>query len=178
MGGIIVSEFVSIDGFYADPGGGLDWVTADDEHHDYSISLLERTGLLLFGRRTYEIFEAYWPHVADNRAATRRELAIGALLDRIPKVVYSRTRSYSGWVTTVRPQLAPAELVTAKAERRTATSSSSAAADWPKISLAPGWSTSTTCWCNPWHSAAARRCSSRAAEPIWSCAAVNRCAPA
>jgi dihydrofolate reductase len=30
--------------------------------------------------------------------------------------VYSRTRSYSGWVTTVRPQLAPAELVTAKAE--------------------------------------------------------------
>jgi hypothetical protein len=88
MGGIIVSEFVSIDGFYADPGGGLDWVTADDEHHDYSISLLERTGLLLFGRRTYEIFEAYWPRVADNPAATRRELAIGGLLDPIPKVVY------------------------------------------------------------------------------------------
>ena len=116
MGGIIVSEFVSIDGFYADPGGGLDWVTADDEHHDYSISLLERTGLLLFGRRTYEIFEAYWPRVADNPAATRRELAIGALLDPIPKIVYSRSRSYSGWVATVRPQLAPAELVTAKAE--------------------------------------------------------------
>ena len=32
MGTVIVSEFVSLDGFYADNRGRLDWVVADDEH--------------------------------------------------------------------------------------------------------------------------------------------------
>jgi dihydrofolate reductase len=59
VGRIVVSEFLSLDGFYADTNGELDWVTADDEHHDYSIGLLQRTSLLLFGRVTWQDFAAY-----------------------------------------------------------------------------------------------------------------------
>ncbi|HEU4350036.1 MAG TPA: hypothetical protein VFR35_19840 [Actinoplanes sp.] len=68
MGRIIVSEFVSLDGFYADAGGGLDWVTADDEHHEYSIVLLERTGLLLFGRSTSPAWSGISPDPRRDRS--------------------------------------------------------------------------------------------------------------
>jgi hypothetical protein len=39
-----------VDGYYADASGGLDWVIADDDNHDYSIALLEDTSRLLCGR--------------------------------------------------------------------------------------------------------------------------------
>lgn len=110
MGALIVSEFLSLDGFYADADGGLDWVVADDEHHDYSIALLERAGLLLFGRKTWEIFEAYWPAVGDETRAPEREIVIGRELDRLPKIVYSSSLADPGWRTTVRPKLDRSEL--------------------------------------------------------------------
>jgi dihydrofolate reductase len=110
MGRIVVSEFVSVDGYYADDTGGLDWVTADDEHHNYSIALLEDTALLLFGRATWEIFQAYWPRIGGDPGAPQHELAVGALLDRIPKVVFSSTLSTDEWLTTVRPTAVAAEI--------------------------------------------------------------------
>jgi dihydrofolate reductase len=116
VGRLIVSEFISIDGFYADLDGGLDWVVADDEHHDYSIALLERTGLLLFGRRTYEAFESYWPGIGEDPDAPGLEVAVGAALDRLPKMLYSHTRGSAGWGTTVRQEMVPAELAAVKEE--------------------------------------------------------------
>ena len=116
MGRLIVSEFVSLDGYYADTAGELDWVTADDEHHDYSIALLERTALLLFGRRTFEVFAGYWPRIGDDPAAPERERTVGAELDRLPKTVYSRTLDcLPGWHATLRADLVPAEVAAAKA---------------------------------------------------------------
>jgi dihydrofolate reductase len=110
MGRVVASEFVSVDGFYADKGGGLDWVVADDEHHDYSTALLERASLLVFGRVTWPDFESYWPRVGDDPAAPEPERVVGALLERIPKVVFSGTLDTARWRSTVRPAVTAEEI--------------------------------------------------------------------
>lgn len=115
MGALIISEFLSLDGFYADADGGLDWVVADDEHHDYSITLLERADLLLFGRTTWEIFESYWPTVSDDPGAPEREVVVGRKLDRLPKIVYSSSLVDPGWRTTVSPAVVREEVEELKA---------------------------------------------------------------
>lgn len=65
----------------------------------------EGTDALLLGRRTYDIFAAYWPHQEggqDNQIAT--------LFNRIPKYVASRGRPDLSWAgsTQLGPDLADA----------------------------------------------------------------------
>ncbi|MHA7648673.1 dihydrofolate reductase family protein [Mycobacterium sp. ML4] len=49
----------------------------------------EGTDALLLGRRTYDIFSAYWPHQQDGQ--------IAALFNRVPKYVASRGRPGLSW---------------------------------------------------------------------------------
>src|SRR3954463_16038797 len=49
----------------------------------------EGTDALLLGRRTYDIFAAYWPHQEDTD--------FGALFNRIPKYVASRGTPELSW---------------------------------------------------------------------------------
>lgn len=62
----------------------------------------EGTDALLLGRRTYDIFAAYWPH--------QREGAIAALFNEVPKYVASRGRPQLSWdgSTQLGPDLATA----------------------------------------------------------------------
>ena len=57
----------------------------------------ERTDALLLGRRTYEIFAAYWPHQPDG--------GIAALFNAVPKYVASRGRPDLPWARSA--QLGP-----------------------------------------------------------------------
>lgn len=87
----VVSDMLSLDGYFEGPGEGwqaLDWHRADDEWEAYSIELLSGAGALLFGRRTYEGFAEFW-------SAERGELA--RLLNDIPKVVFSTTLRRADW---------------------------------------------------------------------------------
>ena len=59
-----------------------------------------RIDALLLGRKTYDIFAAYWPHQSDD---------IGGTLNRVPKFVVSSTLTDPGWAgTTVLPDAAAA----------------------------------------------------------------------
>ena len=116
MAGIVVSEFLSIDGCFADAAGGLDWVTADEEHHDYSVALLQRTAVLLLGRTTWELFRSYWPAVEHDPDAPKGERAVSALLNRVPKIVFSSTMRAPDWGTTVRRAVVPSEITALREE--------------------------------------------------------------
>ncbi|WP_369138692.1 dihydrofolate reductase family protein [Modestobacter versicolor] len=63
------------------------------------------TDALLLGRRTYDIFAAYWPHQEDGA-----DDAIATLFNRIPKYVASRGRPDLSWAgsTQLGPDLAAA----------------------------------------------------------------------
>lgn len=98
---LIVSNFVSVDGYFAGIDGDLDWVTADDEHHQYSVALLNSADLLLFGRNTYEVFKAYWPAVSPTPSTPRGEIEVAEKLNAIAKRVFSSSLQTTEWNTTV-----------------------------------------------------------------------------
>jgi dihydrofolate reductase len=107
MGIIVANLFLTLDGVYQGPGGreedteggfdlgGWQMPVSDDEAEaaiEAEISLIDA---LLLGRKTYDIFAAYWPHQSGD---------IGGTLNRVPKFVVSNTLTAPAWAgTTVLP---------------------------------------------------------------------------
>lgn len=100
---LIVSTFASLDGVMQAPGGPEEdptggfalggWMFAhrEDESMDISASGFDaRDRELLLGRRTYEIFEAYWPHQPDDHP-------IAKTFNATKKYVASRTLTALRW---------------------------------------------------------------------------------
>jgi dihydrofolate reductase len=97
---------VSADGYFASADGGLDWVVPDEELDREAVARLPDTDAILLGRRTYELFAAYWPHAVDNSPAapdphgpvSSPEIrAIAVWLNETPKLVVSRTLTDPVW---------------------------------------------------------------------------------
>src|ERR1044072_4914858 len=77
---LIVAEHISLDGVMQSPGAPQEdpsgdfrlggWVVPSaDEGIGHALQdLLSQPFALLLGRRTYDIFAAYWPHVRANAA--------------------------------------------------------------------------------------------------------------
>lgn len=102
MGRIVMFNRVSADGYFADERGGLDWTVPDDQLDQEAASGMPQTGAMLFGRKTYEIFESFWPHAADEdpHAPGRHNAAIKKMAEWInaaPKIVFSKTRQQVTW---------------------------------------------------------------------------------
>jgi dihydrofolate reductase len=99
---LIVSTFVSLDGVMQAPGGPEEDPTGGfalggwtfnywDEAMDISASGFDaRDRELLLGRRTYEIFEAYWPYQPEDDPVART-------LNAAKKHVVSRTLKTPQW---------------------------------------------------------------------------------
>lgn len=64
---------------------------ADDEIHQHYSELLKSTGVLLYGRKTYQLMEDYWPEVVKNPTGNKQTDEFAVLIDNIPKVVFSHT---------------------------------------------------------------------------------------
>jgi dihydrofolate reductase len=88
MRDLIISNMVSLDGYFEDPGGQLDWFAADQELEEYLREVHDEVGGYLYGRRTYLGMEAYW-RSADHWIAD--------FLRGIPKVVVSRSLERVDW---------------------------------------------------------------------------------
>ena len=84
---------MTVDGFYEGPDGEFDWPNVDDEFDRYSVASLEDTGLIVFGRVTYEGMASYWP----TAAALEEDPIIAPLMNEIPKAVVSSTIENAAW---------------------------------------------------------------------------------
>ena len=85
---VILSMFVTLDGFISGPNGELDWMPGGEEHPDeevdrYVFDMLGKIDTMLLGARTYELFVAYWP------TATTKEQIVADRLNAMSKVVFS-----------------------------------------------------------------------------------------
>jgi dihydrofolate reductase len=89
----------SVDGFVAGPKGELDWAGAnmDDELWQDVWDLLGTVDAALFGRRTYQDFENYWPAVAMNPSRAKNELDFSRWIDKTTKIVASTTLRKLDW---------------------------------------------------------------------------------
>ena len=104
---IVVFDRVSADGYYASTDGNLNWAVPEPELDKGAAGSLDGADTMLFGRRTYNMFESFWPKALDNsttapdpHAPGRRNTEMHALavwINDTAKVVYSRTRTSVTW---------------------------------------------------------------------------------
>jgi dihydrofolate reductase len=81
---------VSLDGYFTDEDGKLDWTAPDEEYYSFINDLERPVGTYLYGRRMYEVM-APWETdstLADQSPAAREFAEIWQAAD---KIVYSRT---------------------------------------------------------------------------------------
>src|SRR6478752_9777801 len=64
---------------------------ADEEIHEYWTGVLREAGLLVYGRKTYELMVPFWPDVAKTQSATKALNEFARVFDSIKRVVFSRT---------------------------------------------------------------------------------------
>ena len=96
---------VSLDGCYADASGGMSWAHATDpETKAFTAENAKGGGMLVFGRVTYEMMASYWP----TPMAAQNDPAVAEGMNRMPKVVFSKTLKRAEWSGTT---LAKGELV-------------------------------------------------------------------
>ena len=104
---IVMFNQVSADGFFSAPDGNLDWVVQEPKVYQEAVGSLPQMDTMLFGRRTYDMFESFWPHALDDpttapdphapgkRSAQAREMAVW--INESTKLVISRTRKSVTW---------------------------------------------------------------------------------
>jgi dihydrofolate reductase len=102
---LIVTTFVTLDGVMQAPGGPGEDESGGFVHGGWSVTYWdERMGQvmgefmstpfdLLLGRKTYDLFAAYWPHATDDPGAKP--------LNDATKYVVSRGHPSLGWSTSV-----------------------------------------------------------------------------
>lgn len=91
MRDLIVSNIVSLDGYFEGPGKNVMALPFDEAFDKYNAERLRAADTLLVGRTTFEGLKAYWPPLADDPAAPAVEREIAKLLNGIEKVVISDT---------------------------------------------------------------------------------------
>ncbi len=68
---------------------------ADDDLHRYFTGVLQNAGLLLYGRKTYQLMVPYWPDVARNQSETEAVNEFARVFDSLDMVVFSTTLKHA-----------------------------------------------------------------------------------
>jgi dihydrofolate reductase len=93
----MVFNQVSLDGYFTDKKGDMSWAHKDDpEWNAFASENAKGGGVLLFGRKTYEMMASFWP----TPAALEQMPAVAEGMNNLPKVVFSRTLDKATWKNT------------------------------------------------------------------------------
>jgi dihydrofolate reductase len=73
---IVMFNWLTADGYFAGPDGNLNWVVPDEEQAKAGAEDITNFDTVLFGRRTYELFEGFWRHAVVDAPARFQTLTI------------------------------------------------------------------------------------------------------
>jgi dihydrofolate reductase len=90
---VIAAFNMTIDG-YCDHTLGI---PADEIHYHYA-GLLEEAGVVLYGRTTYQLME-YWRGIVASPTGEKHMDDFAAAIDKVPKLVFSRTLKSVDWAS-------------------------------------------------------------------------------
>ena len=82
---------ISIDGCYDHT-----FAAPDAELMDYFTGLMQETGVIVYGRKTYELMVPFWPDLAKSKNGSPEDVAFAEAMTPIPKIVLSRTLETAG----------------------------------------------------------------------------------
>jgi hypothetical protein len=63
---LIVTNIISLDGYYEGPNKNVMVMPMDDAFDSYNVERLRAADTLLLGRNSFEGFKGFWPSVADD----------------------------------------------------------------------------------------------------------------
>src|SRR5690349_16577027 len=88
---IISFMHISLDGFVAGPNGEMNWIKVDEELFDHIGKRIRETNAALYGRKTYEMMESYWPTQGDEPDASKHDIEHSKWYNSAHKIVLSKT---------------------------------------------------------------------------------------
>ena len=92
---VLVTNIVSLDGYYAGRDGNPLVLNMDAAFDAYNLERMRSAGTILLGRRSFEMFSSYWPTIAEapedptNRAVSPINREFSRRYDTVPKLVVS-----------------------------------------------------------------------------------------
>ncbi len=117
---LIVSNTMSLDGYYEGPGNNVMALPMGDAFDRHHVELLRAADTMLVGRTSFEMFRDYWPSVVDDPTATPENREISRLENAIQKVVVSdsltpeQTDPWRGTTRIIRRAEAPTQIAELK----------------------------------------------------------------
>ncbi|HJY30961.1 MAG TPA: dihydrofolate reductase family protein [Pyrinomonadaceae bacterium] len=95
---LIVFNNISLDGYFTDANSDMSWAheNADEEWNNFTSENASGGGVLLFGRKTYDLMVSFWP----TKQAYDMMPQVAEGMNNLPKVVFSRTMDKAEWNNT------------------------------------------------------------------------------
>jgi len=95
---LMVFNNITLDGYFTDSNNDMSWAhkNADEEWNKFTSENASGGGVLLFGRKTYDLMASFWP--TEQARQMMPEVAEG--MNNLPKVVFSRTMDKATWNNT------------------------------------------------------------------------------
>jgi dihydrofolate reductase len=107
---IMMFNRVSADGYFSTPSGGLDWTIQEPDLDKDMGGNLGDNGTILFGRKTYDSFESFWPNALKEGEASKKVKAphgekresealyqMAKWINDATKIVFSKSRKDVSW---------------------------------------------------------------------------------
>ena len=91
-----VFNLVTLDGYFAGEGGDISWHMVDEEFQELAEAASNSGNTLLFGRKTYQLMESYWP----TPEALKNDPVVAKGMNAAQKIVFSRTLEKADWNNT------------------------------------------------------------------------------
>ena len=95
---LIVFNTITVDGYFTDKNNDMSWAhgEADPEFDEFVAGNASGGGVLVFGRKTYELMASFWP----TPAAAEQMPVVAREMNSRQKVVFSRTLEEASWSNT------------------------------------------------------------------------------
>lgn len=94
---LIAFENISLDGFFVDAKNDMSWAHKNDpEWIQFASENAQGGGVLLFGRKTYELMAGYWP----TPLAAEQNPQVADGMNKMQKFVFSRKMTKADWQNT------------------------------------------------------------------------------
>jgi dihydrofolate reductase len=86
---LIVTNIISLDGFYTGPAGNVMVLPMDHSFDAYNVERLREADTLLLGANSYAMFRGFWPSMEHNPDTSEDNRELSRLENAIAKVVVS-----------------------------------------------------------------------------------------